>query len=83
VFGALGHETRRHVLLVLHARGGAMTAGALAERFECSWPTVTRHLQRLLEARLVTVERRGRERWYAIDRERLRRVTALYLAAFD
>jgi len=83
VFGALAHETRRHVLLVLHARGGAMTAGALAERFECAWPTLTRHLQRLLEARLVVVERRGRERWYALDADRLHAVTSLYLSAFD
>jgi DNA-binding transcriptional ArsR family regulator len=83
VFGALAHETRRHVLLVLHARGGAMTAGALAERFACSWPTVTRHLQRLLDAGLVVVERRGRERWYALDGARLRAVSALYLSAFE
>jgi DNA-binding transcriptional ArsR family regulator len=60
-----------------------MTAGDIAERFECSWPTVTRHLQQLLDARLVTVERRGRERWYAIDVDRLQRVTSLYLGAFD
>ena len=59
-----------------------MTAGALAERFECSWPTVTRHLQRLLDARLVLVERRGRERWYTLDEDRLRTVTGLYLSAF-
>ena len=59
-----------------------MTAGALAERFECSWPTVTRHLQRLLDARLVLVERRGRERWYTLDENRLRTVTGLYLSAF-
>ena len=31
-----------------------------------------RHLQRLLDAGLVVVERRGRERWYALDAERLR-----------
>jgi DNA-binding transcriptional ArsR family regulator len=68
---------------VLHARGGAMTAGSLAERFDCAWPTVTRHLQRLLEAELVVVERSGRERWYALDTERLHDVTDLYLSAFD
>jgi DNA-binding transcriptional ArsR family regulator len=82
VFGALAHETRRHVLLVLYARGGAMTAGDIAERFECSWPTVTRHLQQLLDAGLVTVEQRGRERWYAVDTDWLHRVTSLYLDAF-
>jgi DNA-binding transcriptional ArsR family regulator len=59
-----------------------MTAGALAERFDCTWPTVTRHLQRLLDAGLVVVERRGRERWYALDRSRLREITDRYLMAF-
>jgi DNA-binding transcriptional ArsR family regulator len=67
---------------VLHARGDAMTAGDLAERFDCSWPTVTRHLHRLVEARLLRVERRGRERWYALDVGRLRDVTSLYLDPF-
>jgi DNA-binding transcriptional ArsR family regulator len=71
------------VLLVLHARGGAMTAGELADRFDCSWPTVTRHLQRLREAGLVDVERHGRERWYTLDVARLHAVTSLYLGAFS
>jgi hypothetical protein len=39
-------------------------------------------LQRLVEARLLRVERRGRERWYALDVERLREVTGLYLDTF-
>ncbi len=59
-----------------------MTAGALAERFDCTWPTVTRHLQRLREAGLVRVERRGRERWYTLDVERLQAATSLFLRAF-
>ena len=42
VFGALAHASRRHILLVLHYRGGEMTAGDIARRFECSWPTTTR-----------------------------------------
>jgi DNA-binding transcriptional ArsR family regulator len=71
------------VLLVLHARGDAMTAGELADRFSCSWPTVTRHLQRLLDARLVSVARHGRERRYTLDVDRLREVTSLYLGVFD
>lgn len=59
-----------------------MTAGELVDRFDCSWPTVTRHLQRLLDARLVAVERRGRERLYTLNLDRLRKVTSLYLDPF-
>jgi DNA-binding transcriptional ArsR family regulator len=82
VFGALAHASRRHVLLVLHFHGGEMTAGQIADRFECSWPTTTRHLKRLEEAGLVRVEAEGRERRYRLDRDTLVRVAGGWLAAF-
>lgn len=82
VFGALAHASRRHILLVLHFRGGQMTAGEIAGRFECSWPTTTRHLKVLREAGLVVVERRGRERVYRLDRARLHDVAGAWLANF-
>jgi DNA-binding transcriptional ArsR family regulator len=79
VFGALAHHTRRHILQVMHARGGTMTAGDLAARFSHSWPTTTRHLNVLLDAELVTVERRGRERHYHLNRDRLAATLKLWL----
>lgn len=82
VFKALAHASRRHVLLVLHFRGGEMTAGDIARRFACSWPTTTRHLRQLEDAGLVTVQRRGRERVYVLARERLRAVVGDWLDAF-
>lgn len=74
VFGALAHESRRTILAVLAARGGEMTSGAIAGRFDCSWPTTTRHLRVLQDAGLVRLELRGRERIYQLDPERLERV---------
>ena len=71
VFSALAHPSRRQVLLVLHFRGGELTAGEIAERFACSWPTTSRHLRVLEDAELVSVERRGRERVYRLEHERL------------
>jgi DNA-binding transcriptional ArsR family regulator len=82
VFSALSHASRRHILLVLQFRGGEMTAGEIAERFACSWPTTTRHLRLLESAGLVRVEKRGRERLYKLERERLREVTTRWLGAF-
>jgi DNA-binding transcriptional ArsR family regulator len=82
VFAALAHEQRRHILLTLRFRGGAMTAGEIADRFACSWPTTTRHLRVLLDAGLVSVERRGRERVYTLDRRRLVTVAGEWLAWF-
>jgi DNA-binding transcriptional ArsR family regulator len=82
VFTALAHEQRRHILLTLKFRGGEMTAGDIASRFACSWPTTTGHLQILEKAALVTVEKRGRERFYRLDAARLLAVAGDWLAWF-
>ncbi len=79
VFRALAHPSRRHVLMVLHARGDRVPARDIARRFSCSWPTTTRHLRVLEEAGLVSVHRRGRERHYQLEGERLRRVVGGWL----
>lgn len=83
VFSALAHEQRRHILLTLRFRGGEMTAGAIAERFHCSWPTTTRHLKILERAGLLSVEKRGRERVYRLDKERLFAVAGAWLGWFE
>ena len=83
VFGALAHASRRHILLVLHFHGGKMTAGQIAGRFECSWPTTTRHLRRLEEAGLVRAVKDGRERIYRLETRRLRRVVVDWLGWFS
>lgn len=82
VFKALAHRSRRHILVVLNARGGRMTAGEIADRFHCSWPTTTRHLQQLVSAGLIQVEPQGRERIYVLDRRRLRAVVGDWLGWF-
>jgi DNA-binding transcriptional ArsR family regulator len=82
VFGALAHPARRHILLVLQHRGGVMTSGEIASRFECSWPTTTRHLRVLEQAGLVSVEISGRERLYTLERGRLLSVTSRWLGWF-
>ena len=66
VFSALAHPARRRILISLHARGGVMTAGEIADRFKHSWPTTTRHLGVLERARVLEVGKRGRHRFYAL-----------------
>jgi DNA-binding transcriptional ArsR family regulator len=83
VFAALAHASRRQILLVLHFRGGEMTAGEIAARFDCTWPTTTRHLGILVDAGLVHKEQRGRQRIYRFDRERLHAVAQGWLARFE
>jgi DNA-binding transcriptional ArsR family regulator len=83
VFGALAHPSRRRIVSVLHARGGEMTSGAIAARFDCSWPTTTRHLRVLEEAGLVEVALRGRERIYRLDAGRLTTVAGSWISRFS
>jgi DNA-binding transcriptional ArsR family regulator len=82
VFAALAHPSRRQILLTLKFRGGRMSAGDIAERFGCTWPTTSRHLGVLREAGLVTVERRGRERDYVLATDRLKAVVGDWLGWF-
>jgi DNA-binding transcriptional ArsR family regulator len=82
VFAALAHPSRRHILLTLQFRGGEMSAGEIAERFGCSWPTTTRHRNILREAKLISVVKRGRERVYALERDRLRDVVGDWMSWF-
>jgi DNA-binding transcriptional ArsR family regulator len=72
VVRALAHESRRHILLVVRFRGGEMTAGEIAERFSCAWPTVSRHLRVLERAGLLVHERKGRTRVYRLNRKKLK-----------
>jgi DNA-binding transcriptional ArsR family regulator len=82
VFSALAHRSRRTILAVLHARGGEMTSGAIAARFEHSWPTTSAHLRVLQQAGLVTIELRGREHVYRLQTERLLTVARSWLGHF-
>ena len=75
VFAALANASRRHILLVLYFRGGEMTAGEIAGRFGCTWPTTTRHLGVLRAAGLIDAEQRGRQRIYSLNRNRFRIAT--------
>ncbi len=70
-FSALAHPVRRQILMVLHARGDQMAAGAIAARFSCAWPTVTRHLSVLLEAGLIEQEKDGRSRNYRLNKDKV------------
>jgi DNA-binding transcriptional ArsR family regulator len=83
VFRALAHPSRRHILIVLNARGGGITAGEIAKRFSCSWPTTSRHMRILEQAGLVRVDRRGREWAYVLESERLKQVVGGWLKWFD
>lgn len=57
ILDALGHQTRRDILLLL--RHKPMPVGALAQQLPISRPAVSKHLRILLEAGLVEYSERG------------------------
>jgi ArsR family transcriptional regulator, repressor of sdpIR and other operons len=65
VFKALADPTRREILRLL--AGGEMSAGALAERFEMTKPTVSHHFSVLKEAELIISRREGQQVIYALN----------------
>jgi DNA-binding transcriptional ArsR family regulator len=65
VFRAFADQTRRDILKML--RGGPLTSGQIADRFESSWPTISRHLSVLANAELVIAIRRGAEIYYELN----------------
>jgi len=64
-FRALADETRRDILRLL--RDGPLTSGEIANRFDSSWPTISRHLAVLRDAGLVIPERKGQEIRYELN----------------
>jgi DNA-binding transcriptional ArsR family regulator len=72
VVAALAHETRRQILLTIRFRGGAMSAGDIAGRFHCAWPTISRHMKVLEDSGLLVHEKQGRSRLYRVNGEKLK-----------
>ena len=59
-----------------------MTSGELADRFDCSWPTTTRHLTVLADAGLVVVTKTGRQRNYTLQPDLLDRIAGAWIDRF-
>ena len=65
VFRALADDTRRQILDFL--RAGPRTSGEIADQFQSSWPTVSRHLAVLRAGGLVVTERKGQAIYYELN----------------
>ena len=64
-FRALSDPTRREILRRL--RDGPMTSGQIAEHFQTSWATISRHLGVFAQAGLVLSERNGQSIRYELN----------------
>jgi ArsR family transcriptional regulator len=80
VFKALADPTRREILRLL--RGGEMTAGELASRFEMSKPSVSHHFTVLKQADLIGSRREGQQIYYFLNTTVMQDVLAMMWALF-
>ncbi|MFN4007133.1 MAG: autorepressor SdpR family transcription factor [Chitinophagaceae bacterium] len=65
VFKALNDPTRREILELL--KNSDLTAGAIAEQFNMSFPSISHHLDILKQAALVTAQKQGQQVLYSIN----------------
>ncbi|MEX1240572.1 MAG: metalloregulator ArsR/SmtB family transcription factor [Cyclobacteriaceae bacterium] len=72
VFQAIADPTRRAIiaLVALHA----MTPGAIAENFDSSRQTISRHIQILTECELLQQEQTGREIYYQFNFKKMKEI---------
>jgi DNA-binding transcriptional ArsR family regulator len=71
-FNAIAEPRRRHILELIAA--DERSVGEIADALELGQPSVTKHLQVLLNVGLVTVRRDGRRTLYRTNAEALRTV---------
>lgn len=73
-YSALSDPTRRRILSAL--RNGSRPVGELVEELEVSQPTVSKHLKVLRDTGLVATRAEGQKRFYSVEPQPLRDVTA-------
>lgn len=78
-FQAIADPTRRAILVLLAAQ--AMTAGAIAEKFDTARPTISKHIQILSECDLIESNQQGREITYQLRIDKMKDIDA-WLAQF-
>ena len=76
-FRALADPTRRRILRLL--RGHRRTSGEIADAFDSSWPTISRHLAVLRSAGLIVRERKGQFVEYDVNTTVLQEVIEILL----
>lgn len=74
VFQAIADPTRRAILTMLALQ--AMTPGAIANEFNSSRQTISKHIQILTECQLLKQEESGREIYYHLNPKKMKEIAA-------
>ena len=72
IFQAIADQTRRAILSLVALQ--AMTPGAIAENFQSSRQTISKHIQILAECELLTQQQTGREIFYHFNPNKMKEV---------
>ncbi|MBP7558754.1 MAG: winged helix-turn-helix transcriptional regulator [Chitinophagaceae bacterium] len=72
VFQAIADPTRRAILTLLAIQ--AMTPGAIAEQFDSSRQTISKHIQILTECELLKQQQTGREIHYHLNPQKMKEI---------
>jgi len=73
VFQAIADPTRRAILSLVMLQ--AMTPGAIAENFDSTRQTISKHIQILTECQLLKQEELGREIYYHFNAKKMKEIT--------
>lgn len=79
VFSALADPTRRAILTMLLEDDMAVTD--VAEPFQMSLAAISKHLGILVDAGLITQEKRGRVKWCKLEPDSMR-ATSVWMQSF-
>ena len=72
VFQAIADPTRRAIITLVALQ--AMTPSAIAERFDSSRQTISKHIQILAECELLEQKQNGREIYYHFNAKKMKEI---------
>ena len=72
IFQAIADPTRRAILVLIAVQ--AMTPNAIADNFNTTRQSVSKHLRILTECELVKQEQKGREIYYSLEIEKMKEI---------
>ncbi|UXX78672.1 metalloregulator ArsR/SmtB family transcription factor [Reichenbachiella carrageenanivorans] len=72
VFQAIADPTRRAIITLVAA--SAMTPTAIAENFDYSRQTISKHIQILTECEILEQEQKGREIYYQLNPKGMKQI---------
>ena len=72
IFQAVADPTRRAIILLIALQ--AMTPNAIADNFNTSRQSISKHLRILTECELVKQEQQGREIYYSLEINKMKEI---------